>query len=203
MAVTPLTWHGERWAEVAETPSAVVFFTGDRAWKLKKPVRLGFLDFGTPEARAEACAREVELNRRFAPGDYLGVAEVSGPDGEACDHLVVMRRMPASRRLSSLVAAHAPVTGTLRQVARILAAQHARSPRGPQISEQGTRDALRERWADNILQARQWTGERQADGLLDPAAIERNGGTRLPLPRGARPAFRRPHQGRAHHRRTR
>ena len=59
----------ERWAEVAETHTAVVFLAGDLAWKLKKPVNLGFLDFSTLEARAEACAREVELNRRFAPED--------------------------------------------------------------------------------------------------------------------------------------
>jgi uncharacterized protein len=51
---------------VAETHSAVVFFAGDRACKLKKPVSLGFLDFGTPQARAAACARETELNLRFA-----------------------------------------------------------------------------------------------------------------------------------------
>jgi uncharacterized protein len=169
---TPLNWHGERWAEVTETPTAVVLLTGDRVWKLKKPVRLGFLDFSTPEARAQACTREVELNRRFAPDDYLGTAEIRGPDGEVCEHLVVMRRMPAARRLSSLVAAHLPVAGTVRQVARILAAQHARSPRGAQISEQGSRDALRERWADNIEQARQWTGERMPPEPLEAAAIE-------------------------------
>lgn len=172
MTVTPLQWHGERWAEVTETPTATLFFNGDQVWKLKKPVSLGFLDFGTTEARAQACAREVELNRRFAPEDYLGTADVRGPDGHVCEHLVVMRRMPASRRLSTLVTAHVPVAGTLRQVARILAAQHARSARGPQISEQGTRDALRERWADNILQARKSAMERPQAGPLDPAVIE-------------------------------
>jgi uncharacterized protein len=156
----------EPYAQAAETHSAVVFFAGDRAYKLKKPVNLGFLDFSTPQARAAACAREVELNRRYAPDVYLGVAEVRGPDGEVCDHLVVMRRMPASRRLSALVEARAPVTGPLRQVARILAAQHASAPRGPLIDEQGSRDALRRRWADNIEQARL-----AADHLLDPGAI--------------------------------
>lgn len=82
-------------AEVAETHSAVVFFAGDRAFKLKKPVRLAFLDFSTWQARAAACARETELNRRFAPDVYLGVAEVHDPDGQVCDHLVVMRRQAA------------------------------------------------------------------------------------------------------------
>ena len=70
---------GEPFAAVAETHSAVVFFAGDRAYKLKKPVDLGFLDFTSPQARAVACQRETELNRRFAPGVYLGVAEIRDP----------------------------------------------------------------------------------------------------------------------------
>jgi len=103
----------------------------DLACKLKNPVSLGFLDFSTVAARTVACARETELNLRFAPAMYLGVAEFRGPDGQVCDHLVVMRRMPASRRLSTLVRSHAPVAVPLRQVARILAAQHAKAVRSP------------------------------------------------------------------------
>src|SRR5512133_2480695 len=127
-AERPVTdWsRDEPWAQVAETHAATVFFAGDRACKLKKPVDLGFLDFSTPQARAAACAREVELNREFAPDVYLGVAELRGPDGQVCDHLVVMRRMPAARRLSTLVCSRAPVAGPLRQVARILASRHAK-----------------------------------------------------------------------------
>ena len=97
---------GEPYAGVSETLSAVVFFAGDRAYKLKKPVSTGFLDFSTPQARAAACQRETELNRRFALDVYLGVAQIRDPDGQVCDHLVVMRRMPAARRLS--VAVHHP-----------------------------------------------------------------------------------------------
>jgi uncharacterized protein len=154
------------YAQIAETHSAVVFFVGDRAYKLKKPVDLGFLDFSTPQNRAVACAREVELNRRYAPDVYLGVAEIRDPDGGVCDHLVVMRRMPAARRLSALVQTEAPVTQAVRQVARILAAQHASAPRGPQIDEQGSRAALRHRWADNFDQAGRVAGD-----LLDPVAV--------------------------------
>ncbi len=72
---------GEPFAAVAETHSAVVFFAGDRAYKLKKPVNLGFLDFTSPRARTAACQRETELNRRFARGVYLGVAEIRNPEG--------------------------------------------------------------------------------------------------------------------------
>lgn len=135
-------------AEVAESHTATIFLVGDRAYKVKKPVSLGFLDFTTVAGRAEACRRETELNRRFSPDVYLGVAEVSDPDGQVCDHLVVMRRMPSARRLSALVTAGDPVTGPVRQVARILAAQHAGSARRPEIDAEGSRDALRGRWRD-------------------------------------------------------
>lgn len=142
----------ETYADAVETHSAVVYFAGDRAYKMKKPVNLGFLDFSSREARAEACAREVELNRRYAPDVYLGVAEVHDPAGQPCEHLVVMRRMPASRRLAGMVRSGAPVTGPLRQVARILAASHASAARSPLIADQGSRDALLRRWDDNLSQ---------------------------------------------------
>ncbi|WP_131736280.1 bifunctional aminoglycoside phosphotransferase/ATP-binding protein [Actinomadura roseirufa] len=155
-------------AAVSETHSGVVFFVGDRAYKLKKPVDLGFLDFSTRELRERACHEEVGLNRRFAPDVYLGVADVRGPDGEVCDHLVAMRRMPAGRRLADLVRAGEPVENALRDTARILAAWHTRAPRGPRISAQETRDAVRSRWNDGFEQVRPFHGQ-VVDG---PAATE-------------------------------
>ncbi|MFA1547726.1 bifunctional aminoglycoside phosphotransferase/ATP-binding protein [Actinomadura chokoriensis] len=149
-------------AAISETHIGVVFFVGDRAYKLKKPVNLGFLDFSTRELRERACREEVRLNQRFAPDVYLGVCDVRAPDGEICDHLVVMRRMPAERRLSRLVEEGAPVEGAVHDVARLLAAWHARAPRGPRVAAQGTRDALRARWRDSFEQVRPFHG-----GVLD------------------------------------
>lgn len=141
------------YADVAETHSAVVYFAGDRAYKLKKPVNLGFLDFTTRKARAAACARETELNRRYAPDVYLGVADVRDADGTLCDHLVVMRRMPAQRQLSALIRTGQQVDDAVRDVARILVTQHAYAPRSARIDQQGSMDALGRRWDDNIDQA--------------------------------------------------
>ena len=136
-------------AAVAETHSAVVFFVGDRAYKLKKPVDLGFLDFRDRGTRAAVCAREVELNRRLAPDVYLGVADVVGPDGEMCDHLVVMRRMPDERRLSTLVSSGADIDDELWHLAHLVAAFHARADRTPEAAAAASRDALAARWAGN------------------------------------------------------
>ncbi len=145
-------------AAVAETHSGVVFFTGDRAYKLKKPLDLGFLDYRSREAREAACHREVELNRRLAPDVYLGVADVSGPDGEPCDHLVVMRRLPAQRRLSTLAATGQPVGEDLRRLARLMAAFHARADTSAAIEAAAGRDALAGRWEANAAEMARFTG---------------------------------------------
>ncbi|GHE74913.1 hypothetical protein GCM10018771_66290 [Streptomyces cellulosae] len=146
-------------AEVCETHTAVLFFAGDRVHKLKKPVDLGFLDYTTVPARRTACEREVELNRRFSPDVYLGLGELREPGARDPEPLVVMRRMPAERRLSRLVREGADVDDVLRAVARQLAAWHARAPRGPEVDAQGTRDALLSRWEDSFRQVRELAGD--------------------------------------------
>ncbi|MFC8245894.1 bifunctional aminoglycoside phosphotransferase/ATP-binding protein [Streptomyces chartreusis] len=137
-----------------ETHTAIVFLAGDRAYKLKKPVDLEFLDYTTRTARRAACEREVALNRRFAPDVYLGLGEISSPDTDAPEPLVVMRRMPADRRLSRLVREGAAVDDVLRSVARQLASWHAEAPRSRDVDEQGTRDALSSRWQAGFAQVR-------------------------------------------------
>ncbi|WP_406005203.1 AAA family ATPase [Streptomyces sp. NBC_00637] len=153
----PETWPPR--AEVCETHTAVIFFAGERAYKVKKPVNLGFLDYTTPTARRHACEQEVALNRRFAPDVYLGLGEFRGPGDEAPEPVVVMRRMPADRRLSHLVRRGADLHEVLRAVARHLAAWHADAPRGPDVDEQGTRDALSSRWEASFAQVHALTGD--------------------------------------------
>src|SRR6478752_10479327 len=89
-------------AVLHETHASWVLLDADRAIKLKKPVVLPFLDYGTLERRHAACRAEVELNRRLAPDVYRGVAAVV-PAGEgaalapeddprAIEYAVLMRR---------------------------------------------------------------------------------------------------------------
>jgi hypothetical protein len=67
--------------DVRHTHNSVVFLAGRHVYKLKKPVALGFLDFGTPERRRHFCAEEVRLNRRLAPDVYLGIVPVARSAG--------------------------------------------------------------------------------------------------------------------------
>ena len=150
-------------AELAETHTAIVFLVGDRAYKLKKPVSLGFLDFSRPETRAVVCQREVELNRRFAPDVYLGVATITDWKGKPCDSLVVMRRMPADRRLATLVTRGENVERPVRQVARLMARFHGQAPASPEMASVGTRNAVQAHWEDSFEQMRPFVGP-----VLDP-----------------------------------
>lgn len=159
------------WTSVRETHIGAVFLVGDLAYKLKKPVNFGFLDFTTRQQREHFCHVEVALNRRLAPDVYLGVADVTGPDGQPCDHLVVMRRMPEDRRLATLVRQDAQLHGTIHDLARLMAHFHSVAERGDSITEQGSRDAIRDRWRDSFAQVRPFHGT-----VLDPcqaAEIER------------------------------
>lgn len=95
--------HGPGISEVEriDTHGAMVFLAGERAYKIKRAVRYPYMDFSTLALRRDACAREVELNRRTAPALYLGCdAIVRRPDGslalggagEPVEWVVVMRR---------------------------------------------------------------------------------------------------------------
>lgn len=155
---------------VVETHTAVVVFIGDRVYKLKKPVDLGFVDFSTVAARRQACQREVDLNRRLAPDVYLGVADLVGVDGEVCDHLVVMRRMPTDRRLTACIERGEDVTDAVRTVARDVAALHeASDPASERAwSHVGTVERVRANWDDNFTAMRPFAGRVfAADTLAD------------------------------------
>ena len=83
---------------VIETHISTVFFAGDRAYKLLKPVKTSFLDHLTTASRLAGIDDELALNRRLAPDVYLGTADVI-ENGAVVDRMLVMRRLPADRHL--------------------------------------------------------------------------------------------------------
>ena len=139
---------GEPFAAVMETHTSVVLLLGDRAYKIKKPVRLPFVDLSTRALRVENCRREVELNRRIAPDVYLGIDElraVEGDTGDDGEPVVVMRRMPTARRLSALLsdpALHADAKRCVLDTARQVAVFHAGLPAVQGYDLPGTMAAL-------------------------------------------------------------
>lgn len=154
---------GDGGVRVTETHISILFFLGDRVYKLRKPVRFGFLDFSSREAREADCQREVLLNRRLSPDVYLGVADVV-MDGAPVDHMVVMRSLPQALQLERMVTGGADVTTQLDATARTLAAFHAGASRSPAIAASATPRAVRQKWTANFDEVRPFVGP-----VLDPA----------------------------------
>ena len=149
-------------AEIVETHISVIAMVGDRAYKLLKPVRMAFLDHRRREDRLRACRRETEVNRRFAPDVYLGVLDVTGEDGAACDHLIAMRRMPDGRRLSALLGdPRAPEL--VERVACVVAGFHRDAPTSARIAEAGSLATVLGLWEEGLDQME----------ALDPPVVER------------------------------
>lgn len=98
--------------EMEETHISWVILRGDYVYKIKKPLRLHFLDFSTVEKRKFYCEREVLLNRRLTEGIYLDVLPVKTlpgdifighQPGDVVDYAVHMHRMEAGRRMDVLL----------------------------------------------------------------------------------------------------
>ena len=162
----PIPAPGAR-AAVRETHSAIVLLAGDRAYKIKKPVNLGFLDFRSEQVRRDVCRREVELNRRLAPDVYLDTISVAGSDGRTYEHGVLMRRMPEDLRLSTMVEQGLAVEAHLRSLAGLLARFHASADRGPQIAAEGTIVGLWHRWVHNLRETEVYRRTILAEDLHD------------------------------------
>ena len=148
----PSFWGATEPVELRETHISWVFLTGERAYKLKKPIRLPFLDYTTAELRRAMCEAEVALNRRLAPDLYLGVRAVVERDGGlalgapddpgARDFLVEMRRFDESETLAARADAGRPLP--VAEVGARLARFHAsatpvRRPRSGRGAERHAR----------------------------------------------------------------
>src|SRR4030043_1674301 len=74
--------HHPQKVELVQTQMSFLFLTGDYAYKVKKPVNLGYLDYTTLEKRRFFCRQEMELNRRLSPDAYLEVVSVVSRQGQ-------------------------------------------------------------------------------------------------------------------------
>ena len=129
--------------ETIETHISWILLTGEFAYKIKKPVDLGFLDFSTLTARHEYCLLELELNRRFTPELYLDVVPIGGrPDcpaigtGPALEWAVRMRQFPAEARLDRQIEAGRISVDDMREFGAELARLHATCPVAGQDANQ-------------------------------------------------------------------
>lgn len=123
--------------EVMETHISRIFLVGDRAFKLKRAVRLPYVDFSTTALREAGCLKELELNARTTPELYLGVRRIYratdgslsfNPEGELIDAVVEMRRFGQECLLDRVAAAGELSAQFMTDIAHMVAEAHATSP---------------------------------------------------------------------------
>jgi aminoglycoside phosphotransferase family enzyme/predicted kinase len=130
--------------ELMETHISWVILAGNYAYKIKKPVVLDFLDFGTLEKRRYFCDEELRLNRPWAPELYLDVVAITGPadepmiggEGEALEYAVRMRRFDQHLRLDHQLADGLLTVGDMKELGQAIAARHATAGR-PDPADRG------------------------------------------------------------------
>src|SRR5690606_39055517 len=121
--------HGTSDIQLLETHISWVLLTGEFAYKIKKPVNLGFLDFSTLAKRKFYCDEELRLNTRFSAGLYLAVVAITGSaekpaidgGGPVMDYAVKMRQFDQHDLLEQLAAADALNQHDIKSLARKLA----------------------------------------------------------------------------------
>ena len=141
---------GPAGVKVLETHISSVLLTGVYAYKLKKPVALGFCDFTTLAARQFFCEQELRLNRRLAPSLYLAVVPITGSpavpvvggEGEAIDYAVQMREFPQDALLSRVLARGELGPADIDALAEEVARFHARIDVAPAASAFGTPERI-------------------------------------------------------------
>jgi len=125
--------HPVERVETLQTHISYVLLAGDYAYKIKKPVNLGFLDFSTLEARRRFCEEELRLNRRTAPDIYLATVRITGSEtapvldgrGAAIEYAVKMRRFAQEALLDGAATRGELTPALVDAIARKIAAFHA------------------------------------------------------------------------------
>ncbi len=165
--------HPVEHCELVETHISWVILTGRFAYKLKKPVNLGFLDFSSLARRRFFCAEELRLNRRLAPELYLSVVPITGTvehprlgcEGPAIEYAVKMRQFDQSAQLDRLLAHGELRPHHIDALAQTVSEFHQRIPRAGADSPFGSAEAVQQPVTENFAQIRQ--------SLDEPALLTR------------------------------
>ena len=177
--------------EVFETHISWVIATGTFAYKIKKAVKLDFLDFSTLERRRHYCEEELRLNRRWAPDLYLDILPIGGSydhplvggDGSVIEYALKMIQFPQSAQLDNQLNAGRLREKDLFALAETIADHHAdaviiefandnesvRKVRAPMLDNFAPLKQAID--MDLLYRVQQWTVDRLRD--LKPTLIQR------------------------------
>lgn len=148
--------------QLIETHISWVILTGPFAYKIKKPVNFGFLDFSELEARQHFCQEELRLNQRLTQGLYLEVLTISGSEsapqlggtGPAIEYALKMRQFPQSQLLTEVLARGELNNSHIDALAEQIAHFHLQAPKVPSEHPLGSPEAVMAPVRQNFEQAR-------------------------------------------------
>jgi aminoglycoside phosphotransferase family enzyme len=154
--------------KVIETHISWVVLTGPFAYKVKKPMNFGFLDFTTLEARKHFCAEELRLNQRLTQDLYLEVLPITGSaeaprlggEGPAIEYALKMRQFAQDGLLSTLQANGELTPAHIDQMADQIARFHLDAPRVPAEHEAGTPESVMAPVRQNFEQIRPFLSDK-------------------------------------------
>lgn len=160
---------------VIETHISWVLLTGDYAYKIKKPMNFGFLDFTELSGRAHFCAEELRLNQRLTDGLYLEVLPITGTveapqlggEGTAIEYALKMRQFPQEQMLSTLQANGELTTAHIDQMAKQIAEFHVQAPRVSAEHPLGTPESVMAPVEQNFEQIRPFLSDKADLQQLD------------------------------------
>lgn len=162
--------HPAQAIEHLQTHISHIFLAGPMAYKLKKPVDLGFLDFRTLEDRRRFCLEELNVNRRLAPAVYrqvlavvrredgLALAPLDEPGGEVLEYVLQMARMDQERMMDLLLERGEVTPEQVAELARLLARFYASQKNGPQVAFAGRPSQVRLNVEENFRQTQDYLG---------------------------------------------
>jgi len=149
-----------------QTQMSFVFLTDNFAYKVKKPVNLGYLDYSSIEKRLFFCNKELELNRRLCDKTYLEVVRITrqqddyciNGEGETVDYAVKMRRLPADRMMDTLLEEDGVSEEMIDRLAEVIAAFHKSAATSGEISAFGSIGSINRNNDENFSQTENYIG---------------------------------------------
>jgi hypothetical protein len=152
--------------QMIQTQMSFVFLSGEYAYKIKKPVNLGYLDYSSLNSRYHYCQNELNLNRRLCPEVYLEVLPVSRHDGKIClgeigeviDYTLKMRRLPQEKMLNVLLERDHVSEEMVELVAKKISEFHKLAETNQQISTYGNILSIRGNIEENFNQTEKSIG---------------------------------------------
>ncbi|MDR9404413.1 MAG: AAA family ATPase [Halothece sp. Uz-M2-17] len=154
-----------------QTHISYIFLTGEYAYKLKKPLDLGFLDFSTLEKRKYYCQQELNLNQPIAPDIYLDVLPITqqnndiqlNGEGQVVDYVLKMRQFPQSALLSVMQKEGQLSESLIIALGKRVATFHQQTKTNDYISQFGQPEAIAEAINNNYQQTEKYIGITQTE----------------------------------------